>query len=111
MEIPIYVGKRWKGQEAELAKRVARIISRDDEGCVPGGKNGGYPWQLDERGNDWWMTDIKNGVFLVVYRYGDGHKEMMLGLQKFIQWSLGKLLDSLEGSIQRAEEIAKETTF
>lgn len=110
MEIAIYVGKKWADEE-RLAKRIARIIGPDDSGCRK--QEHGYAYAWDLGGNEWWMTSIKDGVVKVAYRYGHGHKEMMLGLQLFLQWTVGKLLlyDGLEASVKHAEKLAKEISW
>ena len=66
MEIQVVVGDRWQNNEEELAKRIARIVSVDDSCCEQ--KEDGYKWALDFRGNDWWMSDIENGVVKICYR-------------------------------------------
>jgi hypothetical protein len=88
MEIRIRVGRRWKneGDEEQLAKRIARIVSYSDEACEQ--KKDGYKWALDYRGNDWWMSGIEDGYIKVAYRYGQ--KEVMEGLRVFLQWAVGQ---------------------
>jgi len=93
MEIEIKVSPRW--EEADLAKRIARIVASDDTCCEK--KSGGYEWALDYRGNDWWMTGIqdvegqKYKIVKVAYRYGGGgsNKDMMEALKVFLQWEVG----------------------
>lgn len=91
MEIEIKVANRW--EEADLAKRIARIVAIDDTGCEK--KSKGYAWALDYRGNDWFMTNIEKvegeryGIVKVSYRYGGGNPKMMEALRVFLQWEVG----------------------
>lgn len=93
MEIEIKVRDTW--DEADLAKRIARIVASDDTCCEKQSK--GYEWSLNYRGNDWWMTGLqdvegqKYKVVKVAYRYGFGgrNKVMMEALKVFLQWEVG----------------------
>lgn len=87
MQIHITVGDRWKDNEGELAKRIARVVCYTDEHCIQ--QSSGYKWSLNCQGNDWKMSEIENGVVRVSYRYGFGDTIMMNGLQAFLQWSVG----------------------
>lgn len=93
MEIEIKIRSTW--DEAELAKRIARIVSSSDSFCEK--KTSGYQWALNSNGNDWWMTGIedvegeKYKTIKVAYRYGNGptNRKMMEALQVFLQWEVG----------------------
>jgi hypothetical protein len=88
MSIEIDVGNRWQ-DEMKLAKRIARIVvSYGDEGCVQK-ENGSY--RLD-RGNDWFMSPVKNGIVTVNYRYWHNQldSEIQNHLKETIQHFVGE---------------------
>lgn len=88
----IKVAVDWRGSEADLMKRIARIVCFDDSGCVEcDTSHGGYKWQLNQAGNNWWCNGIENGEITVAYRYGGGgNQPMMDALKVLLEWNFGK---------------------
>lgn len=101
VEIEIHIGQGWDDQEEDLARRIARVVAGDDMSVARQKK--GYKWALDMWSNDWFMTGIDGGTVKVVYRGATDNQSVMLALQTFLQWSIGKPRRSQGGTNASSE--------
>jgi hypothetical protein len=83
--IEINYNNRYFKKEYVL-KIVALIVVQSEE-YIELKKNNYY--SLDFRGNDWFLhIDDVNGIIKLDYRYFNGHKEMLEGLKKYLEFVL-----------------------
>lgn len=88
MEIHIKIQSGlWRNAGTEaILKRIALVICGTADRVAR--QEHGYPWSLDQAGNDWWATDLdEQGVLKVSWRYGGGgNRGFMEHLEYVLNW-------------------------
>lgn len=81
--------KRFLKNEEFVIRRIALVVCGKDEfvrqRTAEEQSCGSSKWAINENSNEWWSQGIEEeGTLTLSYRYGQ--KEMMLGLQAFLEW-------------------------